>query len=145
MIITDVTVVAHEKRNHPHEYGHRDAEVRLTAKIEDGDDVEDVLTALRIRARLHVNQELLWWIMEINAEVARQTRRREFRDAILDVKYCGDRDKLSDRVTKAREQFDSFNGLFEAEIEDWYAQLEEAEQFARARMAGEGKADELPF
>ncbi len=88
MIIREVTVVAHEKRNHPYEYGHRDAEVRLTATIEDGDNLEDVLVSLRTRARLHVNQELLWWIRKIEAEVAKENHRRTFRTLIDHVHWC---------------------------------------------------------
>lgn len=33
MNVTQITVMVHEKRNHPHEYGHYDAEVRYTAEI----------------------------------------------------------------------------------------------------------------
>lgn len=145
MIIREVTVVAHEKRNHPYEYGHRDAEVRLTATIEDGDNLEDVLVSLRTRARLHVNQELLWWIRGIETEIAKENHRRTFRKLIDHVHWCVNPDKLSDMVTKAREEFAKFDGLFDAEIEDFYAQLEEAEQIAMARIASNGAEEEPVF
>jgi len=68
MIITEVTVSVHEKRNHPHEYGHYDAEVRLTAQLSP-DDHDDVVTSdLLAKAAAHVKAECDRFIEQVEQE-----------------------------------------------------------------------------
>lgn len=79
MKVTQVQVTVHEKRNHPHEYGHYDAEVRLTADLEEGDTVAGTLDTLRTMARVEVKQECDGWIesIQIEHELARQKFEQE--------------------------------------------------------------------
>lgn len=65
MQIIQITVEAHEKRNHPHEYGHADASCRVVADIHPQDDVGVAVAMLQGRARRHVSQELDAWIAGI--------------------------------------------------------------------------------
>jgi uncharacterized protein with PIN domain len=71
MNIQSVTVEIHEKRNHPHEYGHYDALVAYTAQVEEGESAEDVINRLRVLARQQVEAECDRWIKEIELEVKR--------------------------------------------------------------------------
>ena len=61
MKITHVEVEVHEKRNHPYEYGHYDASVRLCADVDDTDGVHAVIDELRDIARWHVKTECDQW------------------------------------------------------------------------------------
>ena len=62
MKITQVTVMVHEKRNHPFEYGHYDAEVRLTADLDSTDGAIDAVEQLTRHARVAVVAECDQWI-----------------------------------------------------------------------------------
>ncbi|MBU0493893.1 MAG: hypothetical protein KKA73_00700 [Chloroflexi bacterium] len=62
MNIPQVTVMIHEKRNHPHEYGHYDAEVRLVAYIEPDQSIIGAIEELRQLARDQVRAECDAWI-----------------------------------------------------------------------------------
>lgn len=75
MKVTQITVSVHEKRNHPYEYGHYDAEVRLTADMEEGDTVAGTAAALRDMARIEVTNECDGWIDTVNYK--RQEAERE--------------------------------------------------------------------
>jgi hypothetical protein len=68
MQITDVTVEIHEKRNHPYEFGHGDAMVRITATLGCEEGVYDVIKRLRDLAREQVQAELDGWIAGIEEE-----------------------------------------------------------------------------
>ena len=61
MEITQVVVNIHEKRNHPHEYGHYDASVTFTAWVEPEEDAGAVTELLRARARRQVFAECDAW------------------------------------------------------------------------------------
>lgn len=64
MKITEITVECHEKRNHPHEYGHADASVRLTAVLTNETEysAQREIDRLQGIARNHVQSELDAWI-----------------------------------------------------------------------------------
>lgn len=64
MIIKEVTVTCHEKRNHPYEYGHRDSGVTLVAEI-NSDLPNSEIVDLQAMARKWVDRELDGWIEEI--------------------------------------------------------------------------------
>lgn len=68
MIVREVTVSIHEKRNHPYEYGHYDASVSYTAEIAEDDDVGDVTARLIIRAESHVKAECDEWIAGVHEQ-----------------------------------------------------------------------------
>lgn len=65
MNVTHVVVSIHEKRNHPHEYGHFDASVTLTAEPQPGDYYDTLLVELREIARHHVQEECDDWVGEM--------------------------------------------------------------------------------
>lgn len=83
MKITTVSVQIHEKRNHPHEYGHYDASVTLTADVDDGESYGDVINRLRDVARSHVADECDEWIERIKL----QNRVREIASNIRQLRY----------------------------------------------------------
>ena len=64
MNISQVTVSVHEKRNNPYEYGHYDAEVRMTADLQPGDGADDVIGRLIGQARSNVKAECDRWIAD---------------------------------------------------------------------------------
>jgi hypothetical protein len=76
MNIQTVTVEIHEKRNHPHEYGHYDARVAYTAQVEEGESAEDVASRLQELARTQVEAECDRWIEEIELEVKKESARQ---------------------------------------------------------------------
>lgn len=68
MKVFEVSVTIHEKRNHPHEYGHYDCSVTLDATVESGESADAVVWSLRERARAQVELECDDWIKKIVAE-----------------------------------------------------------------------------
>jgi hypothetical protein len=68
MTITQVTVSAHEKRNHPYEYGHRDSGIELTATMVGTNFVPAEIETLQNYARMYVDKELDAWIQKIEKE-----------------------------------------------------------------------------
>jgi len=70
MQLTNVRVEIHEKRNHPHEYGHYDATVGYTAMVEPGEDAEAAVAALRQLAHENVTAQCNTWIEAIRQERA---------------------------------------------------------------------------
>lgn len=70
-----ITVGIHEKRNHPTEYGHFDANVSYTVQVEDGEDIHSATEFLRAKARQHVEAELDAKIAQVNLEEERKQAR----------------------------------------------------------------------
>jgi len=66
MIVSTIVVEVHEKRNHPHEYGHRDCSIRIEAGLDEGEDAESVITRLRGKAQKHVDLELDAWVAKVH-------------------------------------------------------------------------------
>lgn len=66
MKIQSITVEIHEKRNHPHEYGHYDARVSYTVEPNAPENPEDVVAYLQSVARQQVAAECDRWIADIN-------------------------------------------------------------------------------
>ena len=58
MRVTEVTVEVHEKRNHPHEYGHYDCSVTLAAVLDDWEPSDASISELRAMAAAHVKHHL---------------------------------------------------------------------------------------
>jgi hypothetical protein len=77
MNIQTVTVEIHEKRNHPHEYGHYDARVAYTAQVEEGESAENVASRLQELARTQVEAECDRWIEGIELEVKKESARQD--------------------------------------------------------------------
>lgn len=72
MDVTEISVMVHEKRNHPYEYGHYDCEVRLSAHLGPDENVDEAAMALRDRAASQVRLHLDGWIDGI--ETSRERR-----------------------------------------------------------------------
>lgn len=131
MKITQVTVSSHEKRNHPHEYGHADAEVTLTATIEDGDDVGKIIIALRNMTRSHVNTELDDWLAEIENERQREQLRYQVDGLVSSMHRAKTEEQLQKRWVDAlrhikllpdkeqKERIDALNEAADACRESW--------------------------
>lgn len=77
MKITTVTVEIHEKRNHPHEYGHRDAQVAYTADLDEGEEADAAVVQLQLQARQRVEAELDRWIAEVEQQRTWETARSQ--------------------------------------------------------------------
>lgn len=65
MKIQTITVEIHEKRNHPHEYGHYDSKVSYTAQLDEGEDAGEAVRHLQFHARQNVAIECDRWIADI--------------------------------------------------------------------------------
>ena len=61
MVITEITVSVHEKRNHPFEYGHYDSSVTLTATISPNERRSTAIRDLQDRAAFYVKQQCDEW------------------------------------------------------------------------------------
>lgn len=68
MFVKEITVEVHEKRNHPHEFGHKDCSVSFSAMLEDEEDALDWVELLREKADQQVKAHLDTWIAEIQLE-----------------------------------------------------------------------------
>ena len=65
MIVSTIVVEVHEKRNHPHEYGHRDCSIRIEATLEPGEDFDQETILLVAKAQKHVDYELDAWFAKV--------------------------------------------------------------------------------
>lgn len=88
MYITQVTITVHEKRNHPYEYGHRDAEVQVTAQLTPYESFDVTVETLRINARLHVENELDAWIKGIEQHRLEVALAHEINGYIDRLSWC---------------------------------------------------------
>jgi len=87
MQITEVTVTVHEKRNHPHEYGHYDCSVTLTAEPIGNETTDEVVARLRGEGAAHVQEHLDGWIAGI-------TGRYKLAGLIDRMEYASSTEKL---------------------------------------------------
>lgn len=111
MEITSVTVSVHEKRNHPHEFGHYDCDVRFTADLEEGEDADQAIRMLRHRAGVQVAAECDAWVEGIEEAILSQqeeyARRRE-----------QEREELQQQKEAEQENWESLEELEELEDEE---------------------------
>lgn len=68
MQVTNVTIDIHEKKNHPHEFGHFDARCSMSAQIGESEDGDDVADDLRTLCRAHVQSEIDRWLEDVQAD-----------------------------------------------------------------------------
>ena len=89
MRVEEVTVCVHEKRNHPHEYGHYDCSVTFTAQVDqrEREGADAAVTRLRELARAHVRAECDAWIAGI-------ARRHELSGLIDRLEYASNIEQL---------------------------------------------------
>ena len=90
MNITEITVSAHEKRNHPYEYGHYDAEVSYTATVGIADDILKVTKELQYLADSFVREKCDQWIGLINLERKVAAFEATFRNRLQNAVWAND-------------------------------------------------------
>lgn len=88
MIVTQITVTCHEKRNHPYEYGHKDSSVTLTATI-DHERLNSEIAELQWIANKWVNEELNSWVEDIRNEKELADLRQRIYDNIYYMESYG--------------------------------------------------------
>jgi hypothetical protein len=121
MEITSVTVSVHEKRNHPHEFGHYDCDVRFTADLEDGEDADLVARQLRHRAGVQVAAECDAWVEGIEETILSQQE-----------EYARRQEEARQRREAEREKWESLQDEedeeYIAEREEWESQQDEEDE-----------------
>jgi hypothetical protein len=120
MHVTSITVKIHEKRNHPHEYGHFDAETGYTIALDPGDDPLAVEAEWRARAYAAVQAQCDNWIAGIE-ETRQQQRARSNLDGSL---YWAIRQEWDEGNQRAWDKYLAL--LPEAERAEWNQKLDRA-------------------
>jgi hypothetical protein len=122
MNIQSVTVEIHEKRNHPHAYGHYDARIAYTAQVEEGEAAEDVAIRLQALARQQVEAECDRWIEGIQLEVKKA-------EAEQSLYWIISRAKNGNPDADDPKDFEEYISLLpEAKQEEYQGKLEAAKQ-----------------
>jgi hypothetical protein len=122
MNVKTITVEIHEKRNHPHEYGHYDARVSYTVELEEGDSPEMATLAYLSTARQQVVTECDRWIAEIE-------HKRQVEEAKRELHWILERAKSSGVQDNDAENFEENLLALPTEQQDEYrAKLEAAKQ-----------------
>lgn len=147
MKVTEVTVTIHEKKNHPHEYGHYDASVTLTARPEQDEHCDNVIESLQREARRRVIEEIDSWIAFINYEKRQQELRDAAEDHIERASWTqGSIEEYQNayRFKQARLALRAIHGLEESlEREDMKNRLRKALRESKKYMEDGG--DQIPF
>lgn len=89
MKIQTITVEIHEKRNHPHEYGHYDSRVSYTAQLDEGEEAAQVVESLQFQARQQVAIECDRWIADIERKHQIEKTRDDLRWTIQNARNNG--------------------------------------------------------
>lgn len=138
MLVTEVSVVIHEKRNHPYEYGHRDAEVRLAAQLTPYESIDAVIDELHVKARSHVEKELDSWLKEIEYDRRVSAFLNSVRADINQLRWCrshAEMDQAYSKIHSALTESDYTTGSVLVE-------LEQAKAHAAEAIAARGNLDE---
>lgn len=147
MDITNVSVTIHEKKNHPHEFGHFDAGVTISADVESGENADKVLRELREQARGHVDDEIGLWLFEIDYERKQNNFTEEAQHCITHVENAWGRpDYVNEqRFGYAREALRAIRQIDDSNLaEDLAQHLREALKKSKPAPASEDKSD-IPF
>jgi hypothetical protein len=131
MEITSVTVSVHEKRNHPHEFGHYDCDVRFTADLEDGEDADLVARQLRHRAGVQVAAECDAWVEGIEETILSQQE-----------EYARRQEEARQRREAEREKWES---LQDEEDEEYIAERETLEGLSEWELMDDDEEDEADY
>lgn len=123
-----ITVGIHEKRNHPTEFGHFDANVSYTVQVEDGEDIHRATEFLRKKAREYVEAELDARIAQVNLE----NERREARSSLRWIVGRASHDSYEEQDAQAFETH--LLTLPSDEQTDWRAKLGKAKETYLAAM-----------
>jgi hypothetical protein len=122
MNVSQVTVTIHEKRNHPHEYGHYDASVTLMADIEPGRSPGDAINDLRDIARLHVASELDSWINKIEEQRRIGHICDSIKNKLFHLRYARTIDEWTEQIVGTKEEIAELPDYLQ---DTWKEQLEE--------------------
>lgn len=141
MNVTQVTTTIHEKRNHPHEYGHYDASVTLTADVEPGESAGDVINDLRDIARLHVASELDSWIAKIEEQRRVDRIKQSLGTQMYQLRYARTEEEREHSIAEALETISELPDYLQ---ENWKAKLEQAGEEVRERLQMNDERDENP-
>lgn len=113
MKVTQVVVGIHEKRNHPHEYGHYDASVTLTAEMDPEDDHAESTVELRAAARWQVLEECDEWTERVKEERRIIDLKATFAHQLRDLHWDTER-----RVTRCEEIIEELPPQMRAEYRE---------------------------
>lgn len=117
-----ISISIHEKRNHPHEYGHFDASVSYTVQVEEGEDADHITKVLCDRARDHVEGEL-------DAKVAQVNLEREREDARRNLDFIVGRAEHSEYSQRDERDFNKHRQLLpDDERVEWVSKLNKARE-----------------
>lgn len=143
MKVTQVTVTVHEKRNHPHEFGHYDCSVALTAEVGAELEAHDAIALLRAKARVQVLEECANWETNVRREGRIAKLVRELESELANIRRWVSQESLQDRMCAC---LDIIRCLPEDDRGKWKDGLAEAMGKARERTGNviDGE-DNLPF
>ncbi len=137
MNVTQITVMVHEKRNHPYEYGHYDAEVRYTADVEPGENVNDATDNLRDVAHGHVQAQCNAWLDDIERTWRVMQTTHDIRNYLYWASHAPIQGTHDDHCASAQKLIDSLPDFFRNEYQqkldkikaDWATRaVEESDQ-----------------
>lgn len=149
MNITEITVTAHEKRNHPYEYGHYDAEVSYTATVGVADDILRVTKELQYLADSFVREKCDQWINLINLERKVAEFEARFRSKLNQAVYASDEAEVERRLADLDKWLlENSDGISVTVVSDMRMLFDPARAKWRAVHSAENRTDpepELPF
>ncbi len=144
MNITEITVSAHEKRNHPYEYGHYDAEVSYTATVGVADDVLKVTKELQYLADSFVREKCDQWIGLINLERTVTAFEATFRSRLQNAVWTNDDAEAERRFADLDKWLlENSDGISVTVVSDMRVLIDPAREKRREKKA-EDKTDPEP-
>jgi len=131
--ITQVAVSSHEKRNHPHEYGHYDAEVRFTAELAPGENAVVRTRELQQLAGLLVAEKCDGWIEGIERARKMEEVGGAFRSKLNRATYVDDEAEMEKRLAELDAwALDQAQEVGDAAVSELRARIEPARKMWRA-------------
>lgn len=145
MNITEITVSAHEKRNHPYEYGHYDAEVSYTATVGVADDILRVTKELQYLADSFVRDKCDQWISLVNLERKVAAFEATFRSRLNNAVWANDEAELERRLADLDKWLlENSDGMSVTVVSDMRVQIDPARAKWQARKQGQDRTDPEP-
>lgn len=145
MNITEITVSAHEKRNHPYEYGHYDAEVSYTATVGVADDILKVTKELQYLADSFVREKCDQWISLVNLERKVAAFEATFRSRLNNAVWTNDEAEAERRFADLDKWLrENSNGISATVVGELWTLIDPARAKWQARKQGEDRTDPEP-
>jgi hypothetical protein len=139
MDVTEISVMVHEKRSHPYEYGQYDCEVRLSAHLGPDENVDEAIMALRDRAAAQVQAHLDGWIDGIEVAHLRRVTLQKIDAALAYLPSRSRWGELDEAVAEIRAMIEDLPSCDEQDA----AQFRLEEALAALQPQGDpGDADE---